>query len=133
MSLAARIIKLVNPATGYESEIDLDNLLESERAEWAKVAPEMRNCCVAYLRDQLPAQLLDDVRKAIAEHGDDWISEIYNKKPRMSDPFYIPHVFHMQEGMGVRNLLRDIVKDDELPSGNWDDAYVPCLEEAVQA
>jgi hypothetical protein len=41
--------------------------------------------------------------------------------------------------MGIRNLLRDVIKDDELPPvsygddqmRNWDDYYVEVLEEAA--
>lgn len=47
---------------------------------------------------------------------------------------------HFGMGMHVRNLLREVIKDDELPPveyddecsyQNWDDYYIPVLEEAA--
>jgi hypothetical protein len=41
---------------------------------------------------------------------------------------------HFNFGMSIRNQLRQAgYKDDQLPSGNWDDYYVPILEAAVGA
>jgi len=55
------------------------------------------------------------------------ILELYNE-----DPIHWVAEHHMFWGMQVRNALRGIgLKDDMLPSGNWDDYYVPCVEMAI--
>jgi len=39
---------------------------------------------------------------------------------------------HNYEGMYIRNFLREKgLLDNQLPSGNWDDYYVQCLECAI--
>ena len=38
--------------------------------------------------------------------------------------------FHLVEGMQIRNALRTVVKDDQLPT-NWDDYYYGALEALV--
>lgn len=45
----------------------------------------------------------------------------------------IPYVFHFREGMWIRNELRqNVARDDELPSQNWDDYYMPLLEMVLE-
>lgn len=39
--------------------------------------------------------------------------------------------FHLSEGMQIRNALRSVVKDDQLPTKNWDDFYYGALEALV--
>lgn len=82
----------------------------------------LRTRAVEYLRAQLDDEVLAQIRKLHSEDPDDWA---------------IP--FHFGSGMGIRNLLRDVIKDDELPpvmygdlpAQNWDDYYVEVMEEAA--
>lgn len=49
-------------------------------------------------------------------------------------------MFHFSYGMQMRNALRDVLLDGELPlvkyehgqARNWDDYYIGCLEELVE-
>ena len=82
----------------------------------------LRARAVEYLRGQIDSESFEQVRAAHAENPTDW---------------YV--AYHFGAGMGVRNLLRDIIKDEELPPvpygdesySNWDDYYVEVLEEAA--
>lgn len=125
MGLGKRTVKFLHP-DGSEETYDLspDTLRETERAAWSKLPERLREECVQHLLEVLPPDLLSDVRHAIAAHGAHWVEEIYRDEPL--------HVFHFCEGMGIRNVLRDIVKDTELPSQCWDDYYIPALEEACE-
>lgn len=82
----------------------------------------LRTRAVEYLRTQLSEEVLTEIRELHSEDPDDWA---------------IP--YHFGTGMGIRNLLRDVIKDDELPpvmygdlaAQNWDDYYVEVMEEAA--
>ncbi len=41
--------------------------------------------------------------------------------------------YHFWWGMNIRNAIRRLtgITDDQLPSGNWDDYYVPAVEAAL--
>lgn len=82
----------------------------------------LRTRAVEYLREKLDASMLAEIRELHAKDPDDWA---------------IP--YHFSTGMSIRNLLRDVIKDDELPpvmygdlpAQNWDDYYVEVMEEAA--
>lgn len=40
--------------------------------------------------------------------------------------------WHFHQGMTIRNMLRNIISDKELPSGNWDDYYIEVIESALK-
>jgi hypothetical protein len=54
--------------------------------------------------------------------------------------FGFPRHFHFSEGMAVRNLLRDVLRDEQLPPveypvgpmRNWDDYYMGALDELLE-
>lgn len=85
--------------------------------------------------DQMWAELPEEVKiKAIAAvrtvmiPEDIWkIKEAYAKDP---SKWWVP--YHFFWGMWIRNQIRSLteVTDDQLPSGNWDDYYVPAVEAA---
>lgn len=98
---------------------------------------ELREWCRANWR-----RLPEDKRKACVDHLDGWIKpsdiqtmvhEDYDKDP----------MFHLRGGMAIRNRLRDIVRDEDLPlikldhrgesygSRNWDDYYTGALDELL--
>lgn len=96
---------------------------------WLELDEDMRKRIVAHLLDKLPGNFLLEVKEMIEEDPEDWAV-----KPTFiqEDEFNIPYIFHTGPGMGVCNLLRDLYRDDELPTNNWDDFYVQALEEAVK-
>lgn len=94
---------------------------------WAEVSEETRSRCIEHLRASYPATFFDDVRRLAAADPDGWA-----------------HASHFFSGMTVRNVLHEVVRDDELPGvfygwvegltepiHNWDDYYVQALEEAA--
>lgn len=92
-------------------------------ARWAAVPEEMKRRVVAHLRDELGEEQLAAIREKHAANPEGWA---------------LP--YHMFAGMGVRNLLREVVRDGELPPApypggeeqrNWDDYYVQALEAAA--
>lgn len=86
---------------------------------------DLRLKAVRHLRDKLHPVTLKEVREAHEKDPEKWWAG-----------------FHMFGGMAIRNLLRDVIKDDELPGNkwsgedgqeyrNWDDYYIEVLEEAA--
>ena len=55
------------------------------------------------------------IRAAIDKDPEGWLTE-----------------YHFGWGMSIRNLLRDVYQDCELPTGNWDDYYGAAIEVAVR-
>ncbi len=82
----------------------------------------LRHRAVEYLRAELHPNTLSEVRAAHAKDPDEWWTG-----------------FHMFGGMAIRNLLRDVITDQQLPAvmyddrpmHNWDDYYIEVLEEAA--
>lgn len=80
-----------------------------------ELRPEVRAESVRILREELSEEDLEKVRIAHATDPLGWIG-----------------LEHMFWGMGVRNLLRRRgLRDDVLPSGNWDDYYIQAIEAAA--
>jgi hypothetical protein len=96
-----------------------DQLFEDRWFEdrWNSVPDEMKERIVAHLRK------LDNLQ----EH----------KEALDNDPFY-----HMWGGTAIRNYLREIIRDDELPPApypefksefrNWDDYYSQAIRAAAE-
>jgi hypothetical protein len=107
-------------------------------ARWAAVPEELKEKIVAHLREKLDAGTFDFIRESITAYGrHEWIH-------KAGDRFSL----HFGWGMAIRNLLREVVKDSELPEApydwlviegsdvppatkNWDDYYVQALEAAA--
>lgn len=97
------------------SELAGIDLREFHMGELAKLDPEYRDRCVSYLRTKIPSEVLCRVYAMYNDDPVNWSVE-----------------FHFSAGMAVRNLLRNGgFTDNQLPSGNWDDYYVPILELAA--
>lgn len=125
MNIKGRMAKLAAKKAEEEGKATAAQVLDQYHKErWAELSPELQRKAVAYLSDKLPPNFLTEVAAAHREYGPEWVNQIGKK----DDPFY---VFHMMDGMGVRNLLRDVILDKELPTGNWDDFYTQALEEAA--
>lgn len=84
-----------------------------------------------HLRDQAVNHLLD----VLAEDTFEEIRALYKKDP---ESWMIEH--HFFAGMEFRNILRNVIVDDELPPvdygdgeyyQNWDDYYIRVVEEAA--
>lgn len=89
---------------------------------WAAVDAERRKACIDLLKSRVPAAVLADW-KATYDRGNIIGSNILT--------------FHNTIGMHIRNTLREVIKDSDLPgfaSGyHWDDYYVGALHELVQS
>jgi len=84
------------------------------KARWASVPDEMKEKIIARLKE---------------------LTNLNEVKDMMDDPW-----FHHSGGMMIRNWLRRVVKDNELPFApypggsqfqNWDDFYVQAIEAAL--
>lgn len=108
-------------------------LCQLEREWWQDLSLQQRKCAVEHLRKVLPDEIAQGVREARVKHGDEWMDHIFEDDSIFTkDPeLYGFYAFHHAEGMGIRNALRDVIADADLPSGNWDDFYVPALEIAA--
>lgn len=91
---------------------------------WLSIPEEQRERIVAHLLNELDPKFFDEVRTAHAEDPEHWATKG-------------PNFFHIFGGMAIRNLLRDVLKDDELPEApypdgksftNWDDYYTQAIE-----
>lgn len=84
--------------------------------QWIALPPGQRNRIVRHLQQADSFTVVKDkIAEAMAEDPESWAVE-----------------YHFGWGMAVRNLLRDVYADVELPTGNWDDYYIPAVEAAVR-
>ena len=78
----------------------------------SELPDEIKNSAVQCLKTTLLDETIDEIRSAFKDDKDTWWASS-----------------HFHWGMNIRNLLRDnVCLDDKLPSGNWDDYYVPLVE-----
>lgn len=80
---------------------------------WEALDPEVRKRATEGLRGALHPGTIGDFVSAAAKDPEDWMVE-----------------HHHFAGTALRNALRKFVKDNELPTGNWDDYYVMATEAA---
>lgn len=100
-----------------------DELKKWCRANWDKIDEARRQLCINHLKATIPAEVI----KSWKENG------------------FAPG-FHMSGGMAVRNVLRDIILDKDLPpvrqasaqlgdppthAQNWDDYYTGALDQLL--
>lgn len=84
--------------------------------------PEMHEVAVEHLKTYITEDTAEEIRALYKANPDKWWA-----------------MHHMFMGMQVRNLLRQVIKDEELPPvqygdqvhSNWDDYYIPVLEYAA--
>lgn len=114
-----------------EYGFDLDDLENRHWEWWNQLDESIRDQAVDHLRTHLPSDLMNEVRDKKRRYGDDWMDHMHEEEISKIGIIPIPYSFHFSEGMGIRNLLRGVILDEELPSGNWDDYYVAALLTAV--
>ncbi len=86
------------------------------------------NYDVPLLPEHVLRKASDVLKTEIPEDTKQEIREMIMKDP---ERWCVP--YHFFWGMAIRNLLRRAgLKDDLLPTGNWDDYYIQCIEEAVR-
>jgi hypothetical protein len=93
---------------------------------WLNIPENKRNKCLVFLRQMIPTILIDK-----------WADQWKRGKCIGSDNIR----FHFSVGMDVRNALREVMRDEELPGieyldghfyQNWDDFYMGALEALVK-
>jgi hypothetical protein len=103
--------------------MDDKTLQEFAEKNWARVPEKKRKECVEYLRKIIIPMDQAELKK------------------EFEDGKFNPW-FHFTSGIHVRNALRKVMKDDELPGvcypgggdyeyKNWDDFYMAALRQAV--
>jgi hypothetical protein len=99
-----------------------DELKKWCRDNWNKIDENRRQLCINHLKAKIPAEVIAA-----------WKTSGYDHQG-----------FHLFGGMAVRNILRDIIKDDQLPpvryetegsitmAQNWDDYYTGALDQLLE-
>lgn len=99
------------------------SLHEMGKRLWAAVPKADRERCCEHLRAVIPDDVKDQVRAAAAGDRDDWSL-----------------AYHHGWGMAIRNELRSVLPEDQLPYPDdhpddayrgWDDFYVAAVEDAL--
>lgn len=82
---------------------------------WAELDQDIKIKAMAAVRCVSTKEDVDKIKKAYAKNPATW---------------WTP--YHFYWGMKIRNKIRTLARvlDDQLPSGNWDDYYVPAVEAA---
>lgn len=96
---------------GVVTHIPTDAELEElSDANWRSIDQNWRTLCINHLKAQVP----DGTWRYWKREG-------------------FPKGFHFGGGMAVRNCLRDVLLDKNLPRDkNWDDYYMGCLHEILR-
>lgn len=81
---------------------------------WEALDPDIKARAAKHLREALDPVSMKAWKERAQADPEDWMIED-----------------HHFAGTAFRNLLRKEIKDNELPSGNWDDYYVMAIEAAA--
>ena len=103
--------------------------------------PDLQKKAVEYLRFRLDPDSIKYLRE-LHERDPEWGDELtaeQHEEMKKKYGFTVPSPFHFGTGMAIRNVLREVIKDDELPGvhydegemHNWDDWYHGVLNELV--
>ena len=85
---------------------------------------EFHNKSISELPDGIKERAVQALKLIFSEVV---ILEIRKAHEEDSDAWWAAN--HFSWGMNVRNFLREqVCLDEDLPSGNWDDYYVPIVE-----
>lgn len=108
-TLISRIKKIIVKKDDVDVEINIQEHHEhklKELPEW------IRDKGVEYLKGLIPDDDKIQIKMEYEKDNKTWWA-----------------MYHHGWGTAIRNSLRDnVCLDDELPSGNWDDYYVPLVE-----
>jgi hypothetical protein len=108
------------------------------------VLPEpLMSKAVEHLRakaGEATVQYLKDLHARDPEWGDE-LTAAQHKENKAKYGFSIPYPFHFGTGMSIRNCLREVIRDEELPGvyyeddqreyRNWDDWYTSVVERLI--
>ena len=93
--------------------------LEENKMRLQELPEEIRSQALCFLGKFVTTEQKKFFREKIAENPETW---------------WVGGGWHFGGGMFIRNKLRDeVCLDDQLPSRNWDDYYIPLLEEAIKS
>lgn len=106
-----------------------------------RLPDELRERAVKHLREGLHPETLDYLRelhRRDPEFGDE-ITAAEHAEYTKKYGFTVPQPFHFGTGMAIRNFLREVILDEELPpvyygaleTHNWDDWYQDVIVEAI--
>jgi len=97
--------------------MELANLTEEHDQNWAELDMKTRAILVDHLRSQFSKSFWDDAARVIDLDPTEWWID-----------------FHFSVGMTLRNSLRKVLTDQQLPGypqKHWDDYWVPVTEAAA--
>lgn len=80
------------------------------------LSEDIKTIAVNHLKNKLNATFFDGMKEEYDKDNNTW---------------WAKGGWHFRQGMQIRNLLRNVITDDKLPSGNWDDYYILILEKAA--
>ena len=109
----------------FKDEVPRDELEESSLKNWRMIPQQRREACLAAIRPKVPAAMIEKWR------------DQHSRGVRIGSEYLM---FHFDIGMQVRNALRAVLLDDQLPEvtypdgkkyRNWDDFYMGALEDLV--
>lgn len=102
---------------GYWAEPERPRSLTYQKniRDWCCLPLAIREKCAEHLRSKVPEAIIAK-----------WKSQSDRGMEIGSDDIR----FHLGVGMNVRNALREVCRDSQLPAGqqNWDDFYLGALE-----
>lgn len=115
--------------------LSAQKLQDIHERDWKLLEPAEQQEIVGFLKAELTdkefnKEFTDGIRKAWNEHGVDWTRHVFEDKIAPED--YELYSFHFMQGMAVRNLLRELIRDEDLPTDTWDELYVPALLRACE-
>jgi hypothetical protein len=87
--------------------------------------------CFKELPKKILLKAVEVLKNDFSEEDKKFLINLYNNTPASRKAlWFIDH--HFYDGMDIRNLLRkNRLFDKKLPSKNWDDYYVLCMECAI--
>lgn len=107
--------KIVKEWDGVDLERKKIMVEEFLDAEIEKLDRQIAETAVFYIKKNLLSETECQIQEEFERHGVVWFTR-----------------HHYGFGMKVRNMLRDLVCDDEdLPTGNWEDYYSALVEVAI--
>lgn len=99
----------------YNCEHEPDDCALYSIGRWNKLGEGLRKTVLDHLRTSLLQSTGEGGRKALAK----WRDQRARGIQCGSDDIR----FHFSGGRAVRNIIRQVVRDDKLPDQNWDDYY----------
>jgi hypothetical protein len=96
---------------------------EESRKEWEALDSKLRTRATGHLLNSLPSGFLGEIQSAMKNAPYTWVKKIEANDMRTG--------FHQYPGASIRDLLREIIFDHELPTCSWNGLYTCALEDAA--